>query len=200
MAKKVAKKAVKKTTKKKSIAIRIKEAKRAAEKAREKANSLGQELFREAVVEIFDKFPSLEQFSWDEYTPHWNDGDECVFSCYFGSLAINDEKEKGNVEEVWSLENTYKLLKNKEKEEARIILELSDKDKKQNWEIEHLKNQLEEIKTRNIDEVKEKYEIKKTITELLEDIDTDAYESMFGEGTVVVYRDGSTNVEACEHD
>lgn len=28
---------------------------------------------------VFDQHPKLESFSWNQYTPYFNDGDECVF-------------------------------------------------------------------------------------------------------------------------
>lgn len=38
--------------------------------------------FDEAAKEIFAKHPTVESFSWRQYTPYFNDGDECVFSVH----------------------------------------------------------------------------------------------------------------------
>jgi hypothetical protein len=38
-----------------------------------------QRLFSEAATELFDKYPTIESFSWTQYTPYFNDGDECTF-------------------------------------------------------------------------------------------------------------------------
>lgn len=36
-------------------------------------------LFVESSRELFEKYPYLERFSWTQYTPYFNDGDECTF-------------------------------------------------------------------------------------------------------------------------
>lgn len=201
--KKVAKKAAKKKadakSKKPTLLQRIAASKKELQKAKDKTVKVGQKFFKEAVKDVFKKFKTLERFSWDQYTAHWNDGDPCVFETYFDSLAINDEREENNVEYVDSLERMRGLLANKEKEEARIVLELAGKSGKDNWEIDRLKSDLETLRTRDFKEVATKYEIKRAIKDFLENIDESVYEDMFGEGTVVVTRDGTT-VEECEHD
>ena len=45
----------------------------------------------------------------------------------------------------------------------------------------------------------EKFNAKRAILDLLENIDTDTYQYMFGDGTVVVTRE-DISVEECEHD
>lgn len=190
----VKKVAVKK--KKSSLSSRIKSSNAQLQKAKQKTISEGEKYFKEAVKELFKEFKNLESFSWTQYTPHWNDGDVCEFGVHFDSLAINDERE-GETEDLWQLERACKLLANKDKEEARIILELSD-NKKENWEISQLKSDLEIIKKKKLEDVKEKYEIKKSI-DILREIDESVYERMFGEGLVVVTRDGVT-VGNYDHD
>lgn len=183
--------------KKSSLVSRIKKVKKDAEKARQKFVREGEKLFKEAVHEIFKGHKSLERFAWNQYTPYFNDGSECLFGVHFDSLAINDEVGS-EAEDVYALESTYKLLKHKQKEEARIIMELAGNNKKE-WEVDRLKRDLETIRTRSLEEVAEKFETKRYILELIENIDIETYKEMFGEGTVVVTREG-INVEECEHD
>jgi hypothetical protein len=38
-------------------------------------------LFVEMSAELFDANPTLVSFGWNQYTPYWNDGDTCTFSC-----------------------------------------------------------------------------------------------------------------------
>jgi hypothetical protein len=203
MAKKTAKKKVakKKVAKKKpQILQRIAKLKGDLEAAKSKATRQGQTLFKEAVKEIFKEFKGLERFGWNQYTMHWNDGDPCIFETYFdSSLAIDGEIDNDEVEDVGSLEHSYELLKKKEKEEARIIFELSNKSNKQGWEVEQLKSDLEILRNKDFETIAKKYEVKKTIKDLLEGIDNSIYEEMFGEGTVVVSREGIV-IHDCEHD
>lgn len=194
--KKPAKKAAAK--KKPTIAQRIAKAKRQAEKARNYVASAGEGLFREAVRDVFKKFKNLDRFSWPQYTPHWNDGDECVFGVYFDSLAVNDEVEGDDPESLWTLEHAHELLSNRKKAEERILREL--KEETERWKVDSLNRDLETLKTRDPKEVAEKYKLKKAITELLQDIDDSAYERMFGEGLVTISRNGGANVSGYEHD
>ena len=183
--------------KKLSLVSRIKKAKKDAEKARQKAVKEGEKLFREAVKEIFKGNKKLERFAWNQYTPYFNDGSECFFGVHFDSLAINDEIGSES-EDIWTLESIQKLLKDKTTQEARIIMELSGNDKK-DGQITQLKHELEVIRTRDPEEVMEKFNAKRAILDLLENIDTDTYKYMFGDGTVVVTRE-DISVEECEHD
>ena len=205
--KKIAKKAVKKkatnnktakkkiASKKASLKDRLKSAKRSMDRIRSKSANIGEKLFGECVKQLFKDHPDLQTFSWPQYTPHWNDGDELVFSTHFYSLAVNGEEEPECLD---TLEHMNDLLSNRQKSEARIVMELSGASKDR-WEDERLKNDLDIVKTRDPKEVADKYRMKKAIHELLTSIDDSVYQHMFGEGLVVVGRDG-INVENYEHD
>src|SRR5688572_33247641 len=43
---------------------------------------LGQSFLKEQFKNIFEEYPDLDRISWTQYTPYFNDGDECVFSAY----------------------------------------------------------------------------------------------------------------------
>ena len=64
-----------------------------------KMQERGFQCIKEISKEIFDKYPELHSFSWDQYTPYFNDGDECVF-------RVNDwlkvQFEDGYILEDWS--------------------------------------------------------------------------------------------------
>lgn len=42
----------------------------------------GKEVFRTESENLFLENPNLVSFSWRQYTPYFNDGDECVFSVH----------------------------------------------------------------------------------------------------------------------
>lgn len=46
-------------------------------------------LFDKAMVEVFDRYTDLQSFGWNQYTPYFNDGDECTFSANIDCLDIN---------------------------------------------------------------------------------------------------------------
>lgn len=47
------------------------------------------ESFRDMCTVIFDAFPDLKSFGFVGYTPSFNDGDECVFTCALNFPIVN---------------------------------------------------------------------------------------------------------------
>lgn len=60
------------------------------EEAQQKSTSLLTDTLKEGFQEIFNTYPKLQKFSWNQYTPYFNDGDQCRFSVY-DYISINDE-------------------------------------------------------------------------------------------------------------
>lgn len=58
--------------------------------------------FNQYSKELFDKYPKLNSFGWVQYTPWFNDGDECVFSAHTSedSLRVNGFSLYNDDEEV----------------------------------------------------------------------------------------------------
>lgn len=190
MAKKIAKK------KAAGIASKIAKVNKELNKAKDKALKSHSRLFYEAVQQIFEDHEDLQSFRWDQYTPHWNDGDACEFSCHFDSLMVNDESND-SYEDLYNLERLNDLLSDREGEEKRIRKALESAS--DSWEIERFNRDLEDMGKYDPEVIFKKYAVKKAIYDLLGSIDEDFYEENFGEGTVVATREGITT-ERCEHD
>lgn len=47
---------------------------------KEKMKKNGKKFFSEQSKELFEKHPTLVKFGWTQYTPYYNDGDDCIFS------------------------------------------------------------------------------------------------------------------------
>ena len=47
--------------------------------------------FEEGCHAIFTKYEALGSFSWNQYTPYFNDGDTCVFSANTDYIKVNGE-------------------------------------------------------------------------------------------------------------
>lgn len=63
------------------------------EEMREQIKTEAKAAFASTTKEIFAQHPTLEQFQWHQYTPYFNDGDECTFSAHTDteSISINEE-------------------------------------------------------------------------------------------------------------
>jgi hypothetical protein len=59
--------------------------------------SLGESLLKEETATLFEKYPTLESISWNQYTPYFNDGDSCSFSAHTDYTDITID----GVEETW---------------------------------------------------------------------------------------------------
>jgi DNA repair exonuclease SbcCD ATPase subunit len=192
---KIAKKVVSKVAKKATLESRINANRREIEKIQQKLEKACEKLLREALKHIFKKFPNVKTLSWNQYTPSWNDGDTCVFSCYFESMIINDEED---YESTWELAKIHENLSGnvgKKREEIKKELESGNKE---GWELDRLKSDLANL-DRDPKEVAEKYLTRKTITDLFESIHDSAFSNMFGEGCVTVTREGS-EVSECDRE
>ena len=76
------------------------------------------ESFRDMCSVIFDAFPEVESFGFTGYTPEFNDGDECLFTCYLNYPTVNgyDSNRQKWVDE-----------KDRTEEETNDACELTDK-------------------------------------------------------------------------
>ncbi len=66
-----------------------KELKEKITELRRQATEEGRAVFRDGFEQFFKDHPVLEQVSWTQYTPYFNDGDTCTFSAQNDSIYIN---------------------------------------------------------------------------------------------------------------
>ena len=45
---------------------------------------------------IFDTFPEVKSVSWTQYTPYFNDGEECTFSAHIDYFYVNGTDKYGD--------------------------------------------------------------------------------------------------------
>lgn len=101
--------------------------------AQQEFRDTAKELFREQSEALFEKHPRLEAFAWHQYTPYFNDGDECVFrvSTDYPKIKLTDpteeEKEAWESGEVWVYSARRALSEGKEISELdRISIDVVD--------------------------------------------------------------------------
>ena len=144
--------------------------------------------FAPALKPLFDKANGkIESLGWIQYTPYFNDGDECVFSVNSDvdyGIRVNKEcldDSEFFENETWSLN---KYLKNDGSYEE--------------WVSKYPEYTL------NPETMKEELELYKIIlefSELLESIDDEFLKDLFGDHVeVTVYSDGTISTEEYEHD
>jgi len=83
----------------KSIQDKLENLKERVSSLQEEIKSESQKLFNESMKEFFELFPSVKSISWNQYTPYFNDGDECRFSVN-NDVKINDYDDYDKQDEV----------------------------------------------------------------------------------------------------
>lgn len=71
-------------------------------------------MFTEVAKMVFDKHPALESFGWNQYTPYFNDGDECTFSANIDYPCINGQNEDDSdvlMKTIYKQDETGKYVK-----------------------------------------------------------------------------------------
>ena len=135
----------------------------------------GKEVFLEAAKQIFQTNPNLEYFSWNQYTPYFNDGDECNFTVNYDYVSIKTTNMEDGAED----------------------LEIYDYD---SW-LDPNNKWKPELENYGVSSYEELQQIAKSIQEVMWIFDHDDYKMMFDDHqTVTVYSDGTVEVEEYEHD
>lgn len=55
--------------------------------------TVAKNLFRDISKELFQQYSTLAKFAWAQYTPYFNDGDECIFHTHGLGIWFTDDKE-----------------------------------------------------------------------------------------------------------
>ena len=139
-------------------------------------------ILREAVKDIFEEYPHVESLGWNQYTPYFNDGDECVFCIDTDYIILNgvddfdDEAtpfRKEIIKKYDLPEDTYFYSFTKQTPAHEEYLKL----------IAHL------------------IEPRKQMREILKAVGDDILKNIFGDHvTVTIHRDGRVITEDYEHD
>ena len=148
-----------------------------------------QALFKTVTREFFDKNPAVTMIVWNQYTPYFNDGEECVFNVHepnFTNCPL-DEKDDinkwgeydGDNEEVWCIANPSWIMSSPSK--------YYDKEKAS-------LNSLAEAKQIDIDSM-EKFNSMMQSPEM-----EDVFRAMFGDHVTVIATREGFDVEELEHD
>ncbi len=56
-------------------------------------DTLNREIFADGCKDIFESIPEVSSFSWTQYSPYFNDGDECVF-------GVNEEPRRVTINDI----------------------------------------------------------------------------------------------------
>lgn len=169
--------------------------KKELEEFNKKKQSLVEELrveFPKLFKELLEQSTVIESFSWTQYSPYFNDGDECTFSVNNSDISINGFNEDDYDEDD-------------EEQEKLDFLETEYKEIKTQEELNYVNSSYYKIGDKaylpvvSFDDINLKVYLQ--IKQLLTSIPDDFYEDLFGNHVeVTVYKSGKINVEEYSHD
>ena len=89
---------------------------------REQARDVAKKAFAEQAEKIFAAHEWVQNFSWTQYTPYFNDGDECIFGAHTDYPSINGVNDIAYADEDEILEEAEAPSLEAAKEAARQIV------------------------------------------------------------------------------
>jgi hypothetical protein len=142
--------------------------------------------------EIFAQTPELKSVGWTQYTPYFNDGDECVFSVHCDDLIVNGDSEN----ECLSIHCYVDKL---ESEEDVEINKQVSKLAGYSW-YETNKIGQRGLKF-NPDYNESLAKSSRMISDILNDIPRDFFKDLFGDhAEITLFSDGRIEVVEYDHD
>lgn len=145
----------------------------------------GKVAFADISKALFEQFPGLLAFEWTQYTPFFNDGDECNFGVNSeGNIFIQLSDGTTHPESLEEFNSGY------------------DEYSYYDWRDEYVsgKEPLPDYYS-NLKNDLWVFEASKLTSKLVNDIDPDTLRTLFGDHVrITVLRDGTVDVEDYEHE
>ena len=180
----------------KQIKSKLNDIQKQIAKLEKQANKESSKLISKGFKEVFKKHPELKSFSWTQYTPYFNDGDECVFNAHTDYISINDSEHEENAYEVRQFLDT---LHNPQKEINRLQKRIAEHDANK-YDSDYLKEEIKRIQNGSIEDTRNKLSILEDISQILSSIDNDSYKSIFGDHVKITVTKDGWSTETYEHD
>jgi len=161
-------------------------------KKQELVNDLRKD-FAPMLKPLFEKSNSkIKSFGWTQYTPYFNDGDECYFSVNIDYPYINNER----TDDLDILnEGKYVIITEENEDEVRAHVSY----KGYHWLLKHTIGQSGYIKNKDFDS--ELFNLVEEFKSALSEIDSEFLKELFGDHVkVTVHDNGTIETEEYEHD
>lgn len=158
------------------------EIKEEMKRLRDEARKKVKDFFIKGMNKIFEIYPEVKTVSWTQYTPYFNDGEECVFRAHADDFYVNGYDDWGS--EIWRAsegEIGEKVLLKEEMEYDWVREGTSSKKVYKTPESRSVK-------------------IYSAIEGFLSQLDDDDYKTMFGDHAKIIVRKDEITVEEYDHD
>lgn len=177
--------------------------------ARKQMEETAKGLFNEMSADLFNEHQNLVSYSWTQYTPYFNDGDECVFRCQGDYPTVSISTDDG----VLGYDCNYgEMLLNGEKLPSSEDLTRKFKDMGVDSFVKDGKSYAFDKKTNTVTVNGEKIKsyddhrkvfdgLEKVVGKFLGAFEDEDMKTMFGDHMrVTVNRDGTIETDEYQHD
>lgn len=177
--------------------------------ARKQMEETAKGLFTEMSAELFADNPTLQGFSWTQYTPYFNDGDVCTFSAHTDyptvSMVIDGrvmswdsnsyELTDEDSEEIRTADHYISMFKNMKGVTSMNV-------KGQNVAFDGKVITIDGVPAKSRDDYRKQFDsLEEKVSEFLGTFESEDLETMFGDHVeVTVNRDGTIETEEYSHD
>lgn len=175
------------------ITKKIEELAKDANEIRSQMFEESKKLFKKRIKKLFSDYTELNSFSWVQYTPYFNDGDECIFSVYTESLGINGSEDIG----LYYLEDLLSDLEQKDISIKKYTNKLSLFD---DYTRKFYENRIKLLETTDIDELRKQVKMITDIRNFLDTIEPDVFQGIFGDHVRVIVSRSDIKTERFEHE
>jgi hypothetical protein len=157
------------------------EIKEEMKRLRDEARKKVKDFFLKGMNKIFEMFPEVKTVSWRQYTPYFNDGEECVFGAHTDDFRVNDYDQYDDDSDDSS---EYKNV-------------MPYNETRGSW---HTNAHTGQREWRYLNPESRAVKIKEAIQGFLSQLDNDDYKTMFGDHAKVIVMKNKVIVEEYEHD
>ncbi len=141
-------------------------------------------LFGEASKELFDQHPNLHQFGWAQYTPYFNDGDECIFEANTDYLDVNWSGE-------WNEKDAEELAEIAKEKGIKELKDIHELGSAKHWDGNNWVDK---------DPDPQAKETLDSLKSFLKEFNDDDFKDMFGDHCQISVTRKGVEVEEYEHD
>lgn len=150
--------------------------------------------FPNLLLPLMKKSDKIKSISWTQYTPYFNDGDECIFGVYLDNLDLNDEGYEDDNE----LLSEFLYIKLDTEEKLKEHLEIS-KEKNYTWGLSKKLGDHGHCYNPNFDE--NVHNILNLIKNILSKIPDSFMKDLFGDHVrITITNTGEISVNEYSHD
>ena len=142
--------------------------------------------FQDIFTSVFDNYPMVEKLQWQQYTPYFNDGEECIFRVNDLCVILDEDL----MDDDWYYESAFPLYDS--------MIRRYGTDEESEWDKERWSNLIKAFGS--YEKVIEFNEFFAGVSSSFEGIPDDMMKQLFGDHAQVTVTKDAITVDEYDHD